>query len=537
MKKKILQICDSPGWAIDRLASAVVERNPQFEWRRIFAHPRALERGELDLGPIREAVVWADAIDAQYWRSLSQLLEKIPELKDKPIALNHHNEKNLFSADWSAVRIHVAETKWSANRLREKGCKDVEYIPVSYDPQQFAFNQAWPPVMPAVGYVGRITAWKGLREVARVCRELGVMLKVMGKMDDADYWRSIPEEDKAIIDWEFFGCPDEDRPEFYKNITVYVGNSGSGRETGPLGLVEALASGVPCVTTPCGIAADIAKPGDNMEVVPFGETEAMKDAIQNLLEDRELANDMRQRGWQTIKNYTDNRRAVDYGKVLYRLLKRGDKPWVSVVIPATYDRTERVKEILARLAEQDYPNLEAVVVWDEEREPAQGGQAALQAPFPVREVATGRSGYNLAMARNLGVIEAGGEVLVFCDSRFKPADAGAISAFVDRLGYYKSGDKVWLFGDKGFEKRSFVENWSCIPRRDLIDAGMFNERINEYGGMSQELRSRFIAQGFALEICPEARAEEICKSPSRSSERRGSIIRMKEVLHKLGFER
>jgi glycosyltransferase involved in cell wall biosynthesis len=534
MKKKILQIVDVQGWAIDRLASAIVKHNTQFEWRRIFLHPRDLESGKIDLKPVIEAIEWADAVDAQYWRVLSLLFDLVPIIRSKPIALTHHNEENLLSRDWKNVKIHIAKTKYSESRLLEAGYTNVVYIPNSFDPEVFKWNQEWPPAEPAVGYVGRIVDWKGLKGIARACKELGVKLYAMGKGNDQGYYDSIPEADRDNIDWSFFEYPDERIAEFYQNITCYVCNSGPHREVGPLPLIEAMASGVPVISTPCGTAKDIAKPRDNMLVVPFGEYEVLRDSIQEILESPAFGNELRQSGWRTIKNFSDGVMARSYSNVFYSLLANDSLPLVSVIIPATIDRIEEVKQILSALEIQEYSNIEAIVVWDHNK-----GQNGLTASFPLREVGIDREGYNLAMARNIGVTEANGEVIALCDSRFIP-EKGGISAFIKKLDDYRPTDKVWLFGDKIVKglpagKKTFVENWSCIPRKQLIEAGMFNERISEYGGMSQELRGRFMSQGFELIYCPEAKANEILKSGSRNLERRQSMIRMKELLFKLGF--
>jgi GT2 family glycosyltransferase len=298
-----------------------------------------------------------------------------------------------------------------------------------------------------------------------------------------------------------------------------------------------MASGVPVVSTPCGIARDIGKPRENMMIVPFGEYEVLRDSIKEILDSPSFGNELRQTGWRTIKNFSDGVMARAYSDVFYDLLAGSLKPWVSVIIPSTYDRADQVKEILKALEAQTYPNIEALVIWDGES--SDGAKMRLEATFPLRELHVGKSGYNLAHARNLGVTEACGEVIVLCDSRFTPLPTG-IAEFVKKLDDHRPEDKIWLFGDKIVKglpagKKTFVENWSCISRKQLIEAGMFDERISEYGGMSQELRGRFMAQGFELVYLPEAKANEILKSGSRNLERRQSMIRMKELLFKLGF--
>lgn len=542
MKKKILQIVDVEGWAIDRLASAIVEHNPQFEWKRIFVHPRDIPTISDDaLKQIKEAVEWCDLIDAEYWRTFTQLRDKIPLIKEKFVVITHHNEENILTDKWEGVDMIIAKTNHSKELLNEAGYDNVVYIPNSYDPRVFSWNENYPPTEFSVGYAGRIVRWKGLKEIAQACYELGVPLKVMGKMEDQTYFDSIPEDHRMNIDWSYFQYPTEKIQDFYKDISVFVCNSGPGREVGPLPVIEAMASGVPVVSTRAGLVADIGVDRENMLLVSYDSVEGLKQAIGAIKEDKEIAQNLRDRGWRTIKNYTDGMMSRAYSKIFYNMLTDGQK-LVSVIIPATFERIEKVKEIVTALENQTYKSLELIIVWDEELIPAEvpwEDTKTIKSSLPIIELVTKKSGYNLAMARNLGVIEAQGEILVLCDSRFKPEPDG-INKFIETMNDYGPDDKVWIFGHKIIKgvlamKKSFVENWSCIRRRQLIDSGMFNERVDEYGGMSQELRSRFMAQGYGLVFCPEAVAKEMIKSTSKGGERRGSMIRMKELMNKLGF--
>lgn len=527
---KILQIVDVPDWAINRLAAPVVKHNPHFDWRVQFVHPKALERGELDLTQVRKDIAWCDIIDANYWRSLSQLAELIPELKQKKVVLTHHNQKNILSENWDYVDVHVATTKYSKKVLEENYPNAVvtEVIYNSYNPDEFKFNDEFPPETPAIGYVGRIVPWKGMHEIARAAYELGYPVKFMGKIDKTNYWHEMPEEHIDNIDVEYMDCPDEERKNFYKDITCYVGFSGSGRETGPLGLIEAMASGVPVVTTPAGIAEDICEDQENSIVVDFDDYDELKESLKNLLDFPQLQQRIRKAGWDTIRNLTHEKRALKYRKVFNRLYS--DIPLVSVIVPFTADRVDNVHKILEALDKQTYPNIEAVVIEDETRISNDEFTKVASYNVPVKHLCTFKEGYNLAMARNLGVIEADGRYLVFCDSRLLP-DPSAIAAFVTRLE--KAGErKVWLFGDKGSGKNTFVENFSAIRRSNFIKAGMCCERIDGYGGMSQELRERFASQGFEFDYTPEVKATEQMTA-RKDTKRRDDIIRMKTLLAKL----
>lgn len=538
--KKILQIVDTPDWAIGHLATAIMKRNPQYNWRQIVVHPKALERGELDLLPIREAILWADLIDVQYWRSGSQLLNLIPEMKDKKIVLTHQNDENLLSADWSDVDMLIARTKYAFDVLNEKYPGKVSLCPIGIDIASFPYH-GQDPKNATVGYVGRIVPWKGLKDIAQACYELGYPLLVMGKMDKPSYWESIPMEHRnnMILDW--FNCEDFERLEAYHNMTIYVGNSGPRRESGTMPYMEAMAVGVPIVTTPSGIAADVGRDKENALIVPFNDYDALKEAIKELMEFPSLRDKLREAGWETVKNLNWDRMAHQYNKIYSYTLSQNKT--VSAIIPTTYDRLEHTKTILTSLNAQTHKHIEAIIVFDEFENEAllnrdQFNYFCQQLDIPVKILFTDKEddSYNLAKARNLGVIEAIGDYILFCDSRINP-HANTVELFYQKAVKDEADGlpPVWYFGEKGGNKKTFVENFSFIKRSELVKAGMFNERVNKYGGMSQELRSRFDSQGFRFEYMPEVKADQLIRSSSRNDKRRASIIEMKNLLAKLGL--
>lgn len=543
MKKRVLLVADSKGWAIDRLCQVLVKYNAHWDIRLVYYHAREAED---KLGEFQKLVAEfkPDLIQWDYFRTAGRFLQLDPSLSKIPTIVHHHNQQDkalgMFDFHSMGVKKVVVHNTKAVEMLAAKGwVNNVEQIHLGIDPKYWEYRDKEPEQFTA-GYAGRICAWKNAGLIANATFELGMPMMIMGKMDDPKYWETI--EHKEHIDFSFWECTDEARPEFYKNLGVYVGASDDSRESGTLELLEAMASGVPVITTLSGIARDIAEDGKNCLVVPFNDEGAIKEALIKLRDNPELRKSLRENAWHTVKNFTEEKYAMRFSKLWYEVLSEG-YTLASIIIP-TYNRAKELEEVLAYFEnEEDYPFFEVVVVDDNSTDntAVKVAEAIARYNYPIKYINTHKEGYNLAMARNLGVIAAEGEVLVFCDSRIKP-EPGAVFTFVeccDHAGEVEGGNRMkWFFGNKdGAFKKSFVENFSAVRRDFLIYAGMFNERIDRYGGMSQELRTRWGAQGGELFFIETANAKTLCKS-GMNTKRRNDIVDMKMLLYKLyGDER
>lgn len=213
----------------------------------------------------------------------------------------------------------------------------------------------------------------------------------------------------------------------------------------------------------------------------------------------------------------------------------------SVIIP-TANRYHVAKENIENCLKQTYTPLEVIVCDDsnlpyhKEHSPAfiewVGQHPNVKYLYCARFDANGNKDYGLARARNFGVIESSGPYTILLDDRITPANEHMVAKFVSKLNEFGRDRKVWIFGDKGAHKESFVENCSAIWRHHLVDAGLFLERIEKYGAMSKELFGRFTRQGFTFVFYPDAQAKQVCKS-SGWDRKEKEIEESKKFLEKL----
>lgn len=540
---RILIVVDSLDWAIGHLAQSVIKYNTHHKIKVVEVHPRDAGEAIVQEAFMKEVEKFRpDIINFEYFRTAGQLIEANPGLKKYKTCLMHHNmrDKALYMWNWkddlhiNQVMAHCNKTK---RLMEEKGvAEDVKIIRYGFDHSYWTYCSDEPEEK-AIGYAGRTVPWKGLKEIAEVAKESNYQLQVMGKVDKPAYWNTVPKDNLRFDYWE---CSDKERIDFYRNITVFVQNSIDGYEEGTMPLLEAMACGVPVITTPAGQAGDeegILKDRVNCLVIPFGDKERLKLAVNELMEDEDLRNRLKKKAWETVKSMTEERMAMDYEKI-WRDIVYPDTPLASVILPVTYDRTEQLKAILSSMTLQSYPNFEMIIVYDEEEKKSPIDKR--QYDFPIKELWTGmnktKHPYNLAMARNLGIIEARGEHLIFNDSRLKP-DTNSVMAFAEGLRNVREvtmggHTKVWLFGNKGTNKESFVENFSAVRKGDLVKIGMFCERMNIYGGMTQEVRTRWEKNGGEVQYFPQALATEI-KSSRTTPEKRKQISKAKMMIYKM----
>ena len=540
---KILTVPDIMTWAIGHLVQTKVNHNTHHIYKIVPIPPRdALEKADEFEQIVKEFN--PDIIHYEYFRTAEQLINTKPFLKNYKSVLTHQNQrgKALFHADWKALGIDslVCATTKTRQLLADKGQENIEIIQYGVDTDFFSYSDEEPKEQ-RVGYAGRIVPWKRLRDIAQVCNELDYRVLFMGRQDKADYWKQFTDEEARAIDFSFMDCKDEERVDYYRNLTCYVGFSQDDYEEGTLELLEAMACGVPVITTSSGLARDIISNEKNGLLVDFNDKEQLKHAITRVMTDKKLRDTLRKNAWETVKIMTEKKMAYEYSK-LYHKVYKPEYPLVSVIIP-TYNRKEQIIELLRNIKNQTYPHIEAIICDDNSTDNTLVEVLKFRENNPeltIKIVETGKDGYNLAMARNMGAIESEGDYLVFIDSRLK-IDENAVMFFKESIDGYYDGDesvrKTWFFGNKGSNKKSFVENFSALKRKDFFNFGMFCERIDKYGGMSQEIRTRWINQGGSFFYLSNVEAEQQISAVSKNKRRKDIKVMKFKLLRMYGNSR
>lgn len=515
---KVVCVVDKVGTALDRLAKQVIPYHDNIDYVVCDIHPKRPD--DQQLRKFEQEATDADIIDFQYFRSAELLLSMYPQLKEKKLVLTHNNPYSYKEDKWDWANANVGNNNEITLGLKTQGSPNVNHIPITIDVNFWKFNDDWKPNKTVIMVANRIESKKGILEAATAVGNLGLRFILVGAISDRTYFNDILQTGNIDFHEQI---SDEELLKLYHKSSLLICNSVDNFESGTMPILEAMATGVPVLTRKIGHVPDLYNEhnlyvNDNAS----NETYLLQKQIENIFNDKNKMAEIRQEAWHTVRNYNNERRAYSYQK-LYRSLYP-ETP-VSVILPVCENESTTRKCIQA-ISEQTYKNLELIVV-DDGKEPQKALIEQLK-PYlnmPVKYISNYDGDYGLARARNKAIIEATGEILVFTDQRMI-IEPNAIFEFVNNLT-----ERKWLYGNKG-GKKDFVENFSCIYRRDLIRAGMFNERINKYGGQSQEVRSRTRMQGIQHDYVDTAKATPDGKSRNKWV-KRYEIMEMKNKLFKM----
>jgi len=201
----------------------------------------------------------------------------------------------------------------------------------------------------------------------------------------------------------------------------------------------------------------------------------------------------------------------------------------SIVIP-TYNKLSQLKTTLHSLEAMDYPRerCEVVVVDDGSEDETASFLSGVGLDFQLR-VFRHQSNQGRAAARNTGVRQARGRVVVFLDDDMEVVPEFLRAHLKEHweggkrvvLGNVRSSPKapqtalVRYLDTRGAHKlkpgqpvpfRYFATGNVSVERRLLMEVGLFDERFRKFGGEDLELGYRLNKAGAGFAYVPQARS-------------------------------
>lgn len=173
-------------------------------------------------------------------------------------------------------------------------------VPLSVDPRPFiSARPLYPPAaVPTLLFVGRHRYYKGVDDLIRAMQALDAQLLIGGDGPERRSWQALAHDLGVGGKVQFVGqVSDADLPRLYASADVFVLPANARAEAFGKVLLEAMAAGLPCVTTEVGTGTSyVVQDGRTGLVVPPSDPRALAAAINRLLADPHLRHDMGQAG-------------------------------------------------------------------------------------------------------------------------------------------------------------------------------------------------------------------------------------------------
>ena len=198
-------------------------------------------------------------------------------------------------------------------------------VPLSVDVEQFQHAEPiFPPAkVPTLIFMGRHRHYKGVDTMIRAMPDLPARFLIAGSGPLRREWEALTQSLNLQDKIEFVGfIPDDDLAGFYASGDIFVLPANSRAEAFGIVSMEAMAAGLPVITTEVGSGTSyVVQDGQTGLVVPPGDPSALAAAAQTLIEDPELLERMGMAGRLRAQSEFTPKKLVDrvmsvYTKVL-----------------------------------------------------------------------------------------------------------------------------------------------------------------------------------------------------------------------------
>ncbi|MFQ5617225.1 MAG: glycosyltransferase, partial [Anaerolineales bacterium] len=181
-----------------------------------------------------------------------------------------------------------------------------------------------PADLPTLAFVGRHRYYKGLGDLIRAMPGLDARLLVGGDGPMRPKWEALARELGVAGRVRFLGnVSDEDLPRLYASADVFVLPANARAEAFGKVLLEAMASGLPCVTTEVGTGTSfVVRDGVSGLVTPPKRPDALAVAIARLLDDRALRQKMGAAGREQVLREFTPEKLLARVEAVYESLRR-----------------------------------------------------------------------------------------------------------------------------------------------------------------------------------------------------------------------
>lgn len=192
-------------------------------------------------------------------------------------------------------------------------------VPLGIAPERFAAPPRTRRARPTLLFVGRHRYYKGLPDLLRAMPEVDADLIVAGDGPMRSAWERLAGELALGEKVRFVGTvPDAELPALYRSADVFVLPASARSEAFGIVLLEAMAAGLPCVTTELGTGTSfVVQHNVTGLVVPARTPGALAEAAGRLLADEALRARMGEAGQARARREFEVETMIDRIEAVY----------------------------------------------------------------------------------------------------------------------------------------------------------------------------------------------------------------------------
>lgn len=222
----------------------------------------------------------------------------------EPLVREEGYKKRIMEETYLLPTLKISNSSWLSRMMRKKsGQSPMGEVFPAIDHEVFYPTEREKSNVFTIVSLAKDKWWKGFPDALRAIREVrrrghDVRFLAFG----TSFSKERLPEDVRDIEFEFVGPKkDIELAEFYRSADALI--SASYFESFPLPPLEAMACGVPVVTTPYG-TEDYARDGETALIVEAQQPIAMADALERLIKDHKLRQTLIDAGRHESKRFT-----------------------------------------------------------------------------------------------------------------------------------------------------------------------------------------------------------------------------------------
>lgn len=316
---RILEVCDRVGWAINRLTFPISKMKQNVDLAYFNAGPtRYLDTGYSDWKTAQqvteELVSEYDIVHYHRLEAAVAFEGNCKEIKAKRIISIHTARiADLIDERISRFDAVILPNKKSYNLVKHK---NKSFVPYGIDLEKYEPSDIEPKDK-EIGFVGRIVPWKRWGTLQKACHTIDFKAIGCGYIECGLCYN--PHNLVEDMDFEYnIFMPEAQMRSFYNHMKVFVCLSMPNNEAGPLPVLEAMACGIPVISTRVGWANDYCTDGENIIFIDEDKVEkphCLADLIKEVHNNKELRKKLVKNGLELVKEFSIER----YVENVYRV--------------------------------------------------------------------------------------------------------------------------------------------------------------------------------------------------------------------------